>query len=225
MARPPADACPYPRPFPDGFAECPLYDGERYVPADSKESPLGPIWTCCQLVTLPFQSGRRRASLRGMPVWRPRGQTAPDIGYHSQAPRRSAIKGQLEPGSPPLEPEPGRSAVPYSIPFRLEGIDLNDVDPQKAAGEAVDPDRLLEGEDPETPHAEEASHWVEVYSELMTFKDRAVATAHRNLGQMPEADARVETTRTDLAVLEAERDRIRRRLEFWKRRHLDLSTP
>src|SRR2546428_5301703 len=29
---------------------------ERYVPADSKESPLGPIWTCCQLVTLPFQS-------------------------------------------------------------------------------------------------------------------------------------------------------------------------
>ena len=54
MARLPADACPYPRPFPDGFAECPLYDGERYVPADSKESPLGPIWICRYLVTRPF---------------------------------------------------------------------------------------------------------------------------------------------------------------------------
>ncbi len=54
MARLPADACPYPRPFPDGFAECPLYDGERYVPADSKESPLGTIWICRHLVTRPF---------------------------------------------------------------------------------------------------------------------------------------------------------------------------
>ena len=102
---------------------------------------------------------------------------------------------------------------------------MDDVDPQKAAGEAVDPDRLLEGEDPETPHPKEASHWVEVYSELMTFKERAVATAHRDLAQMPEAAARAETTRTDLAVLEAERDRIGRRLDFWKRRHLDLITP
>jgi hypothetical protein len=102
---------------------------------------------------------------------------------------------------------------------------LNDVDPQKAASEAVDPDRLLEGEDPETPHPEEASHWVEVYSELITFKERAVATAHQNLAKMPEVDARVETSRTDLAVLEAERDRIRRRLDFWKQRHLDLLTP
>lgn len=99
------------------------------------------------------------------------------------------------------------------------------MDPQKAAGEAVDPDRLLEGEDPETPHPEDATHWIEVYTELVTFKERAVATAHQNLAEMPEADARAEATRTDLAVLEAERDRIRRRLDFWKQRHLDLSTP
>jgi len=102
---------------------------------------------------------------------------------------------------------------------------LNDVDPQKAAGEAVDPDRLLEGEDPETRQPEEANHWIEVYTELLTFKERAVATANQDVAQMPEVDARVEATQTDLAVLEAERDRIRRRLDFWKRRHLDLSTP
>ncbi|TME25608.1 MAG: hypothetical protein E6I68_01720 [Chloroflexi bacterium] len=102
---------------------------------------------------------------------------------------------------------------------------MNDVDPQKAAGEAVDPDRLLEGEDPETRQPEEANHWIEVYTELLTFKERAVATANQNVAQMPEVDARVEATQTDLAVLQAERDRIRRRLDFWKRRHLDLSTP
>lgn len=56
MARFPADACPYPRPFPDGFAECRLYAGERYVPADSKESPLGTIWICRHLVTRTFTS-------------------------------------------------------------------------------------------------------------------------------------------------------------------------
>lgn len=97
------------------------------------------------------------------------------------------------------------------------------MDPQKAAREAVDPDRLLEGEDPETPHQEEASHWIETYTELLTFKERAVATAHHGLADMPLKDARVEAVRTDLAVLEAERDRLRRRLDFWKRRHLELT--
>jgi hypothetical protein len=45
------------------------------------------------------------------------------------------------------------------------------------------------------------------------------------MADMPEQDARVETVQTDLAVLEAERDRLRRRLDFWKRRHLELTTP
>jgi len=151
-----------------------------------------------------------------MPVWRPRSQTSPGGGYQDQASRRGTIatsRGDEVGGGH------------YSIRFTLEGIDLNDVDPQKAAGEAVDPDRLLEGEDPETRHPEEANHWIEVYTELLTFKERAVATAHQSVAQMPEVDARVEATRTDMAVLEAERDRIRRRLDFWKRRHLDLSTP
>jgi len=108
-------------------------------------------------------------------------------------------------------------------PFRLECIDLEDVDPQTAAREAVDPDRLLEGEDPESPHPEEARRWIEVYTELLTFKERALATAHEGLAKMAEADARREAVRTDFSVLEAERDRLRRRLEFWKKRHLDLS--
>ena len=97
------------------------------------------------------------------------------------------------------------------------------MDPQTAAQQAVDPDRLLEGEDPETPYPEDARRWIEVYTELLSFKERALATAHEGLAKMPQADARREAVRTDFSVLEAERDRLRRRLEFWKRRHLDLS--
>ncbi len=54
MAKLPADACPYPRPFPTEFAECPLYEALRYAPADSEESPLGLIWICRRLVTRTF---------------------------------------------------------------------------------------------------------------------------------------------------------------------------
>ena len=159
-----------------------------------------------------------------MPVWRPRSQTSPGRGYQDQASRRGTIATSRA-GSSSTRTGDEVGGGPYSTRFTLEGIDLNDVDPQKAAGEAVDPDRLLEGEDPETRHPEEANHWIEVYTELLTFKERAVATAHQSVAQMPEVDARVEATRTDMAVLEAERDRIRRRLDFWKRRHLELSTP
>ena len=42
---------------------------------------------------------------------------------------------------------------------------------------------------------------------------------------MEEQEARVEMAQTDLAVMEAERDRLRRHLDFWKQRHLDLTTP
>jgi len=54
MAKLPADACPYPRPFPAEFAECPLYEAGRYAPADSEEVPLGLIWICRHLVTRTF---------------------------------------------------------------------------------------------------------------------------------------------------------------------------
>jgi len=64
-----------------------------------------------------------------------------------------------------------------------------------------------------------------VYTELLAFKDRTLATAHHSLGGMSEEEARVEMAQTDLTVMEAERDRLRRHLDFWKQRHLDLTTP
>lgn len=42
----PADECPYQRPFPEHFDDCPAYAARRFVPFDSLDRPLKPIWTC-----------------------------------------------------------------------------------------------------------------------------------------------------------------------------------
>jgi hypothetical protein len=88
----------------------------------------------------------------------------------------------------------------------------------------ADPDRLLEGEDSSTPNPEEAQHWIDVYTDLMTFKERTESSAQKSLKQMPEPEARAEVARTDLPALKAERERLRRRLDFWKQRHADLTS-
>lgn len=94
---------------------------------------------------------------------------------------------------------------------------------EHAADNAVDHDRLLDGEDPETRYVEDAAHWITVYSELVLFKERLVDSATEALRNMTEALARDEISSTDLIVLTAERDRLKRRLDYWKERQRDLS--
>ena len=48
---------------------------------------------------------------------------------------------------------------------------------KRAAQKSVDPDRLIEGEDPGTRYVEDAAHWITVYSELVLFKERLVDSA------------------------------------------------
>jgi hypothetical protein len=91
-------------------------------------------------------------------------------------------------------------------------------DKEKAAEEQVDDDRLLPGEKPASRHPEDALHWAEVYRELCDFKERAlerIAIESIALG----AEARKEIEATDLIVLRVERDRFRRRAEFWRERY------
>ena len=47
----PADECPWPRPFPDGFGSCPTYIQQRFIPLDINEQPLTPIRTCRHLLS------------------------------------------------------------------------------------------------------------------------------------------------------------------------------
>src|SRR5437867_1552316 len=47
----PADECPWPRPFPEGFDACPAYLEQRFIPLDINDQPLSPVRTCRHLVS------------------------------------------------------------------------------------------------------------------------------------------------------------------------------
>jgi hypothetical protein len=70
-------------------------------------------------------------------------------------------------------------------------------------------------------YPDDASHWIGVYTELLTFKEAMMAAAVQNMAQMSES-ARKEAKKTDLVILTSERDRFRRRLQFWEARLLEL---
>jgi hypothetical protein len=50
----PADECPWPRPFPEGFDQCPVFAPMPFRPVDSRDHPLEPVLTCRHLVSRPF---------------------------------------------------------------------------------------------------------------------------------------------------------------------------
>jgi DNA-binding response OmpR family regulator len=90
-----------------------------------------------------------------------------------------------------------------------------------AALAAIDQERLIEGENPETTHVEDAQRWLVVYSELLAFKESILArTNSAVVGLHPESGQEIRNT--DVAVLESERDRFRLRLEYWRRRVREL---
>ena len=94
-------------------------------------------------------------------------------------------------------------------------------DPTEAAEKAVDTDRLLDGEDPESTVLEDAEHWVAVYEELTSFKGDVLGTTREHTEAMGR-DATAEVLATDLPLLRAEAERLHRRLAFWRRRAEEL---
>jgi hypothetical protein len=88
----------------------------------------------------------------------------------------------------------------------------------------VDRDRLLPGEDPCSHRPDDAAHWVDVYSELLTFKHELLRESTKSRKAMVPA-ARKEIEQTDLVVLEAEAERLERRVRFWRSRLAELRAP
>ncbi|HEY6471211.1 MAG TPA: hypothetical protein VI434_15770 [Candidatus Dormibacteraeota bacterium] len=108
---------------------------------------------------------------------------------------------------------------------RPSGSDPPDEDEATdAALDAVEPDRLLPGEDERTPHMDDALHWMKVYSELLDFKRRLLVVTDERLVAMGDA-ARAEVEDTDLKVLKAEADRLERRFDFWTARAAAMREP
>ena len=92
-----------------------------------------------------------------------------------------------------------------------------------AAEAAADADRLLPGEDEARSTEEDAALWVDVYSELLAFKQKMLADADAQIKSLKHEASRREVERTDAVVLRAEAERLARRLGFWRRRFQDLS--
>lgn len=100
---------------------------------------------------------------------------------------------------------------------------MGEQDAEKAAEDAVDQERLMEGEHPHTRYPDDIRHWRQVYSELLAFKHELLDRTRARVEQMTES-ARLEVEQTDLPVLLAEEARLRRRLEFWTRRNEELDS-
>lgn len=89
------------------------------------------------------------------------------------------------------------------------------------AREQTDPDRLMEGEEIDTPHPEDARHWLGVYQELYAFKQDLLTKLRTRLAGMANGVAREEAL-ADERLLVLELERFRRRGDFWRRRLQEL---
>jgi hypothetical protein len=91
----------------------------------------------------------------------------------------------------------------------------------RAADAAIDPDRLLPGEDPDSELLDDAEHWEAVYTELLAAKARILNTT---LEQIEEAKHRIaqRELETDQTLLLAEIERFQRRLRHWHEREIEL---
>ncbi|HXM57800.1 MAG TPA: hypothetical protein VOB72_20555 [Candidatus Dormibacteraeota bacterium] len=89
---------------------------------------------------------------------------------------------------------------------------------RNAAEDAADPDRLLPGEPASSDEPDDVELWIEVYTELLEYKDQLLAVTRDRLPTMRDEPARREVVETDAVVIEAERARFDRRLRFWEQR-------
>jgi hypothetical protein len=100
-----------------------------------------------------------------------------------------------------------------------------EVDPEESARRSVDPDALLQGEDPHSHHPDDVAHWIAAYAELIEYKERLLGASASERAGMETESARTETAEVDVPILRTELGRYRRRLDFWKRRKAEIGAP
>ena len=85
---------------------------------------------------------------------------------------------------------------------------------------AVGDDLLFRGENPQTDHAGDAAHWMNIYRELTAFQEGLLArNGHADNPATEDAGAPVSL---DLAAMNSQLERYRRRLDFWYDRLWEL---
>ena len=83
--------------------------------------------------------------------------------------------------------------------------------------EAARPDRLIEGEDPDSTDRSAVEHWLLVYGQLLKTKSGLLADLRLDMTTM-DPDARDEMVKTDEALLQAQVSRFQLRITFWENR-------
>jgi len=83
------------------------------------------------------------------------------------------------------------------------------------------PDRLLEGENPDTAFASDVRHWIAVYREMIGFNEDLLGRLEEQVQRLPR-EAREGTVDDDVSVIAGQLDRYRRRLGFWYERQWQL---
>lgn len=80
--------------------------------------------------------------------------------------------------------------------------------------QAADPDRLVEGEDPEAVDRATAERWIGVYREMLETKSDLLAQLRDQMAGM-SPDAQKELAATDEYLLQSQTERFRRRIAHW----------
>lgn len=87
-----------------------------------------------------------------------------------------------------------------------------------AAVRAISAEILLDGEDPFNANRADAEHWINAYSELISYKEALLSTSSRKEKAMENESALAETRGVDVVILKRELENSRRRLAYWLRR-------
>ena len=77
------------------------------------------------------------------------------------------------------------------------------------------------GENSESRAPDDISHWISAYTELLAFKDHLLEDMSRGMESLSKA-ARAEIEELDVKLIEAQRARYARRLDFWTRRQAEI---
>jgi hypothetical protein len=92
----------------------------------------------------------------------------------------------------------------------------------EAARRSLDPERLLPGENPDSPDPADAAHWVQVYHELKETKKTLAADLASALEGASQV-ARAELESVDMVLIRVQLDRFDRRFRYWSERERELS--
>lgn len=91
-----------------------------------------------------------------------------------------------------------------------------------SAPETEQLDRLMDGESSESRSAADCAHWIKAYRELLTFKDLLLTDMDEHMKSLSRP-ANAEIEELDVGLIEMQRKRYERRLDFWLRREKEIN--